>query len=584
MKYKVKIIDKNKDKLSRIRAEKAFSIISLVLMILEGVLSAAFAVMIIDFNVLPFKYILVMAAAIIGIFAGIFFLRRKGFVRQIIASAVSLLLCFIFAVGCYYVYITNRTIDTITGEGYNITIYKASVKVDDPAENIGDAADYTFGTYSGYSADTFNEAMAMFADKAGKELKTVDYGGIDKLLNAWYDGEVDGMIYESTLGGIFDDLTDTYYMDAKIIDEVSIKKPKSELPIQPTVPETTTEAETETETETESETETAVKESIDEPFVVLISGSDEYFEVSLTGRSDVNMLVIVNFNERQVLLVSTPRDYYVPFPGVTGDSKDKLTHAGIYGIDVLSSTIEQLYGVDIDYYVRVNFTSVVDIIDAIGGLAFYNPYAFGTTYYDYWFNEGEIWVDGWIALQYARERKSLPDGDLARGLHQQIVIEAMINKLVSAASIANYSALMDAVDNCAITDMPKELIKKIVKIQLDEGGSWNILKLQANGYPDFQPSFASDGMELSVIVPEQDSIDYVSQIIQRVYNGEILTQEEIDGTSSEGDIAEEDTASFEAESEIPESDETATENENTAETDTANTDQTDESVTEDTSD
>lgn len=543
MKYDIEVTDLNKSDLDSIMSYKPLSIISLVLMILEGLLSVSFGVMVWDFNVLPFKYLIVLAGVILVLFAGIFFLRWKGNIRRIISSIISLLLCFVFAVGNYYIYITNRTIDTITGEGYSIVIYKVAVKADDPAEDLKDAAGYRFGTIQAYAPDTFDQAVGMLEDEAKAGLNLNDYAGIDKILEAWYAGDVDGMIYESTIGGIFDDLNEDYYLDSKIIAEVSIKIPKSELPAKnDTALETESSSDDETdsqaETETESTTAASVKESIDEPFVIFISGNDEYNEVSITGRSDVNMVVVVNFTNRQVLLVSIPRDYYVEFPDITNGSRDKLTHAGIYGMDVLTSSVEELLDVNIDYYVRVNFTSVVDIIDAIGGLAFYNPYPFGTTYYDYYFDEGEVWVDGWQALQYARERKSLPDGDFARGQHQQIIIEAMINKLVSAASLANYTALMDAIDSCAITDMPKDLIKKIVRLQLNEGGSWNVLKAQVYGTEDFKPSYASGGMELSVVIPDQESVDFVASVIKRVYNGDILTEDDLIFDHSEEEATE----------------------------------------------
>lgn len=540
MKYDIEVTDLNKSDLDSIMSSKPLSIISLVLMILEGLLSVSFGVMVWDFNVLPFKYLIVLAGVILVLFAGIFFLRWKGNIRRIISSVISLLLCFVFVVGSYYIYITNRTIDTITGEGYSIVIYKVAVKADDPAEDIENAAGYRFGTMQAYAPDTFEKAIGMLEDEAKGSLDLTDYNGIDKLLEAWYSGDVDGMIYESTLGGIFDDLNEDYYLDSKIIAEISIKIPKSELPVQDITLETegASDDETTSQAETESTTTAPVKESIDEPFVIFISGNDEYNEVSITGRSDVNMVVVVNFKNRQVLLSSIPRDYYVEFPGITNGSRDKLTHAGIYGMDALTSSVEELLDVNIDYYVRVNFTSVVDIIDAIGGLAFYNPYPFGTTYYDYYFDEGEVWVDGWQALQYARERKSLPDGDFARGQHQQIIIEAMINKLVSAASLTNYTALMDAIDSCAITDMPKDLIKKIVRLQLDEGGSWNVLKAQVYGTLDFQPSYASGGMELSVVMPDQESVDFVASVIKRVYNGDILTEDDLIFDYTEEDATE----------------------------------------------
>jgi len=523
------------------RKDRTLRIISAVLMILEGVLSLGLTAVLFDFNVFPLRYLLIFAAGLAVIFAAVFLLRYKGFVRRIISSAIALIMCIVMAVGGYYIYLTNRTIQSITGEGYSIRVYKVAVKADDQAETLSDISGYTFGTVRNFEFPELDQAISEISEESGTDIQTKDYPSADKLLDAWYDGEVEGMIYEGYFNGLFDDLSETYYRDFKLIREVPVKSEMSDqmFPFTPPVSDETEPQEESTEPSSETlsaettasdqteETTADETETID-PFIVLISGNDEYNEVSLTGRSDVNMLVVVNFEKRQALLVSIPRDYYVRFPGVTGDSKDKLTHSSIYGIDIQKDSINELFGIDIDYYVRVNFTSVVDIIDAIGGLAFYNPYPFGTTYYNYYFDEGEVWVDGWQALQYARERQSLEGGDFARGQHQQIVIEAMIDKLVSAASIANYSALMDAVDSCAITDMPEEMIKKIVRLQLDQGGSWNVLKVQALGDDDFRPSFAAGGMELSVIIPYRESVEYVADKINRVYNGEVIENIEED--------------------------------------------------------
>ena len=501
------------------KADKIISIITLALMGLEAVLTILFGVLVIDFNILPALYLTIVIVVLLGILAGIFFLGRKNNIRRIISGIISLAMCFILGVGCYYIYITNRTIDTITGEGYSIKIYRVVVMQDDPAETLADALDYNFGTVSSYEIGNLEEAMELINEDAGREITTTDYSAVNELLDAWYAREVDGMIYESSLGGVFDDLNENYYLDYKVIAEFSVKVPESE--IESTTAETTT-----VETTTAEETSAEVSETM-EPFVVLISGNDEYYDVSVTGRSDVNMIAVVDYSNRQVLLASIPRDYYVNITGVSGDDRDKLTHSSNYGMETLVATINDTFSINIDYYVRVNFTSVVNIIDAVGGLAFYNPYAFGTTYYDYWFDEGEVWCDGWQALQYARERKSLEDGDIARGEHQQIIIEAMIDKLVSAASLTHYTAIMDAIETCAVTDMPQEIMKELVRLQLQDGGGWEIIKTQALGEAEIlQPCYSVGGMELSIVMPYKESIEHVSYLINKAASGEIITDED----------------------------------------------------------
>ena len=522
----------------------------MIALILQAVLTVLFAVLVIDFNVLPTLYVIVAMAVLLGLLAMNFFFWKKKRTLRIIEIIVAVLISIILAVGSFFIIRANIVLDTITGDGYSIHIYKVIVMKDDPATSIKDAKDYTFGTIPDFEYDEYDEAIAQLNKKAGKTIETVSYPGLGNMLNALYSGEVDGLIYESSFGGMLDDINEEYYLDIKSIEEVSIKSANTvtqeitTAEVTTSAPETTAPATLETEAAEETtEEESTEKEEIHiDPFIVYLSGNDEYNEVSVTGRSDVNILAVVNFDTHQVLLVSVPRDYYLEFPGIGDGSKDKLTHAGIYGIDTSVNTLAALFETSVQYYARVNFTSVVNIIDAIGGLAFYNPYEFRTTYYDYYFAEGEVWCDGWQALQYMRERKSLEGGDLARGEHQQIVIKAMIDKLVSAASITHYNALMDAIESCAITNMSSDLLKLIVKKQLQEGGEWEILRAQADGYEDYQECYAAGGMELAVVIPYQESVDEIKVQIAQVLAGTYTENEEPAETASDGAEPAEETA------------------------------------------
>ncbi len=478
-------------------------LIGFAALIMQFIVSVIFVIVIVKLDIFSLVWEIAIIAGLVIMLTVFFCLwvnRRKAL--RILSLVLSLLLSVCLAMGSFYVTLADDVLTNITGTSYSVKSYVVAVLADDPAENIKDAADYTFGTISLLEGEEYTQAMAKLNEKAGKQLKTEDQSTVEKLYNSLFEKKVGALIYENSYTSTLMELDEEYEHKVKIIEKIDIKK------VAKTKKDTT-------------------KKAIDvtsDPFIIFISGNDQYGnEISTTGRSDVNILATVNFNTHQVLLTVIPRDYYVPFPGVTGDSRDKLTHAGIYGMDVQIETIENIFDINIDYFVKVNFTSLINIIDAMGGLDINNPYGFGATYEPYYYDEGPIHLTGTEALFYARERKSIEGGDFARGEHQQMIIEAMINQLVSVNTLGCYTALMDALLNCCVTDMTKDQITDLVKKQIDEGGSWEIFRNQAMGDDAFQPSFAAGGSFLSVVVPFRESIEYVSGTIKKVVNGEKIT-------------------------------------------------------------
>ena len=182
------------------------------------------------------------------------------------------------------------------------------------------------------------------------------------------------------------------------------------------------------------------------PFVLYVSGIDTFGQIDTTARSDVNMLMVVNPSDRKMLLVNTPRDYYVPLHGTTG-LPDKLTHAGVYGVHASRQTLEDLYDVEIPHSVRLNFSSLVKLIDTIGDIEVQSDYAFKT------FNRGANVLDSKRALEFARERYSFEEGDRQRGRNQQLVIEGIIAKISELSNITRYSAILKALEGTVQTDI-----------------------------------------------------------------------------------------------------------------------------------
>lgn len=218
-------------------------------------------------------------------------------------------------------------------------------------------------------------------------------------------------------------------------------------------------------------------------FTMFVSGIDTCGSMTQSSRSDSNILAVVNTNTHQILLVSTPRDYYVE-TSVSKGQKDKLTHAGIYGVECSMKTLEKIYDTDINYYFRVNFGGFQEIIKALGGVTVHSDYAFNsnqTTEKTYHFKEGDNYMDAEAALAFARERYAVPQGDIQRGRDQMYVIQAILNKMMSPAMLKNYSGLMKSIEGSFETSLPYGTISKPVSDELDSGASWDIQTYAVTG-------------------------------------------------------------------------------------------------------
>ena len=261
-----------------------------------------------------------------------------------------------------------------------------------------------------------------------------------------------------------------------------------------------------------------------EPFVVYLSGVDNRGELTEKARSDVNILAVVNPTTKQAALINTPRDYYVDLAGT--DSKDKLTHAGLYGVDTSMATLGNLYGVNVEHYLRINFAGFINIIDAIGGVDVYSDQAFTSVgspgYYDpTTFAEGWNHLDGKSALAFARERHAFKTGDIQRGINQMKVIDAMANKLKSPALLMGFSKLMDAAADCFVTSLSQEQISALVRMQLGDLANWDIQSYTVTGSgAKSSKCYSAKGQSLYVMKPDENSVNEAKALIAAVLGGE----------------------------------------------------------------
>ena len=261
-----------------------------------------------------------------------------------------------------------------------------------------------------------------------------------------------------------------------------------------------------------------------EPFVVYLSGVDNRGELTENARSDVNILAVVNPSTKRVALINTPRDYYVDLAGT--DSKDKLTHAGLYGVETSMATLGNLYGINVDHYIRINFAGFISIIDAVGGVDVYSDQAFTSVgspgYYDpTTFAEGWNHLDGKSALAFARERHAFASGDIQRGINQMKVIDAMVNKLKSPTVLMSFSKLMDAVSDCFVTSLSQEQISALVRMQLGDLANWDIESCTVTGSSGKSTQcYSAKGQNLYVMKPDENSVNEAKALIESVLGGE----------------------------------------------------------------
>ena len=472
--------------------------IGYLLAIVQFVLSVVLIVNVLFFNMLPMTYVGV-AIGILVILLGITLLSQilaKG--KGMAGKIFCIIMCIVLAAGSFYLGKVNAAAGKIFGSNKSTSAIVVAVKAEDKAEKIEDASDYKFGIqYSAYG-DQMRTGLSMIENEVGETLDVQEYNNLIDEANALLDGEVQAIIYNSSQTSIIQEQIPEFEKSIKIIYTHNIV-----VEIQNEV----------------------VDSDMTEPFAVYLSGMDTYNEISSADRSDVNIIAVVNPQSHQILLVTTPRDYYVTIPNISGRQRDKLTHAGIYGIDASMATLEQLYEMDIQFFGRVNFTSLINIVDALGGLEVVSDEEFDTGWESgamIHVNEGVNYFDGTGALAFCRERHALGDGDNARGRHQQAVITAMIKKMMSPAMLRGATEIIDSVSDGVDTNFSMEQIQSLIKTQLRKNPEWHIYSVAAEGYGAKQTCYSSGNTPLYVTIPNEQSVANIIDLINRVEAGEVL--------------------------------------------------------------
>lgn len=393
------------------------------------------------------------------------------------SRVLCLLLSIILAIGNIAAIKGFSALGNITSGRYETTVISVAVLKDSKAKELKDLEGMNVGIISTLEKSVYDDVIKDLEKEVSVQLD--QYKLLDKLCKSLIDEEQEAIIFNEGLRGLIEEIDPEFEKETRIIHQFEFKK----------------------------EIQNVVSKKNDvtkNPFSIFVSGIDTYGPVNTVSRSDVNMVVTINPKTHHILLTSIPRDYYVELASF--GAMDKLTHAGIYGVSESQQTIANLLGIDIQYYARVNFSSVLTIVDALGGITVNNDQGFDTVTGKY-FSEGENWLSGQDALDYARERYNLPNGDNDRVKNQQEVITGILNKAMSSAIITNYSSILDAISGSFQTDMESKDIQKLISMQLKSMSGWTIESVQLSGFGDTSyDCYSYSGEGLYVMQPDEASV------------------------------------------------------------------------------
>lgn len=469
------------------------------------------AVVVIQLNILPDKLLalfIAVLALLVMCSALLMFVQVKGKIglwRKISSAVLALLIVCGSAVVAMLAMDAYRLIHNVTNQDTLLSARDTYLLVqnEDPAQTLADTKGYVYGAVENYDVEQTQKMIGAIETETGESTNLQYFDQSSAMANALFRGDVDAIVMNGT-------------SIAFLIEEAEFADFMSRVRILHTL---------HFETQAEPNKTPPVEEVVTSPFVVYISGSDtrsDFLDLSL---SDVNILVAVNPKTKQILLLNTPRDYFVPNPAGNG-ALDKLTHCGKYGIDCSIEVLETLYDVEIDYYGRLNFKGFEALIDAIGGITFTSDKSFQAR--DTYIKAGENKLTGAQALDVARERYHVSGGDNGRGKNQMKLLTAVIEKVTSStALISNYSQVLKSLEGMFATSFRPEEVSALVKMQLDQMPKWSVQSVAVTGTGGSEVTYSYRGESLYVMWPNEKSVKHASTLVQRVLDGETLTKEDI---------------------------------------------------------
>lgn len=479
----------------------------LVILGIQAIASLLLIGLVFKLNALPLLYTMVLIGIVVFLALITFLLMKpsksqgKGKIRNIIGKVISLLLSVFLMLGSLYIAQGNSVIDAISSANTKTTRISLVVMADSDYQKVSDLKNQTI------EANLDDEDNAKYMDEAiealNKEESTIQVDNASSyvdMANDLYDGKTKAIYINEANYGMLEEEHDTFRNDTRIIWSYDIVEQTKDI----------------------SKNVNVTKEV----FTIFISGIDTTGPVSTVSRSDVNMLVTVNPKTKQILMTSIPRDYYVTL--TNKGKKDKLTHAGLGGIENSVSTIENFMGIDINYYARVNFTSLIKMVDALGGITVYSdktftPYTNGSIT----IKEGMNHMNGEMALAFSRERKTYGSGDNHRVQNQQAVLKGMLEKAMSPAILTNYTSILSSIDGSFETNMSAGEITDLIKMQLNDMASWDIYQIQLTGNGQMMTGGAyMPNNRLYYMIPDENSVNECASLIKQMMNGEKISVEQ----------------------------------------------------------
>lgn len=470
-------------------SNRSWGMVNIGLTILYAILALVLLFTMFNYNFLSFRFlnIIITIGLLVVLAISIFLQKTKK--SALVTTVVLVIFSLVSLVGIFgfkqMIDITNRMNQTAAFSEVEMSI------VVPKESDIKDVSQLT-SVQAPTKVDKNNIETLMSALKKDKkvDVKVDDVASYQEAYDNLKSGKSKAMVLSGSYASLLESVDSNYASNLKTIYTYKIKKKNSN----------------------------SAKQVDSKVFNIYISGIDTYGSISTVSRSDVNIIMTVNMNTHKILLTTTPRDAYVKIPGGGADQYDKLTHAGIYGVETSEQTLENLYGIKIDYYARINFTSFLKLIDQLGGVTVHNDQAFTSLHGKFDFPVGDIQMNSEQALGFVRERYSLDGGDNDRGKNQEKVISAIVNKLASLKSVSNFTSIVNNLQDSVQTNMSLDTINALANTQLDSGSKFTVTSqaVTGTGSTGQLTSYAMPNSSLYMMKLDDSSVASASQAIKNL--------------------------------------------------------------------
>ena len=470
-------------------SNRSWGMVNVGLTILYAILALILLFTMFNYNFLSFRFlnIIITIGLLVVLAISIFLQKTKK--SPLVTTAVLVIFSLVSLVGIFgfkqMIDITNRMNQTAAFSEVEMSIV---VPKDSDIKDVSQLTSVQAPT----KVDKNNIDTLMSALKKDKkvDVKVDDVASYQEAYDNLKSGKSKAMVLSGSYASLLESVDSNYASNLKTIYTYKIKKKNNN----------------------------SANQVDSKVFNIYISGIDTYGSISTVSRSDVNIIMTVNMNTHKILLTTTPRDAYVKIPGGGADQYDKLTHAGIYGVETSEKTLENLYGIKIDYYARINFTSFLKLIDQLGGVTVHNDQAFTSLHGKFDFPVGDIQMNSEQALGFVRERYSLDGGDNDRGKNQEKVISAIVNKLASLKSVSNFTSIVNNLQDSVQTNMSLDTINALANTQLDSGSKFTVTSqaVTGTGSTGQLTSYAMPNSSLYMMKLDDSSVESASQAIKNL--------------------------------------------------------------------